>query len=65
MLFSFLLIVIAGFSAAFGPQKAFGVKWSFAIYAISRFIVGLGTRGINTIGFVLGSKKYLLNLKSK
>ena len=49
-----MLIVIASFGAAFGPQKVFGAEISYAIYAASRLLVGLGTRGINTIGFVLG-----------
>ena len=54
MLYIFMLVVIAAFGAAFGPQRILGNKISYAIYATSRLLLGIGTRGINTIGFVLG-----------
>lgn len=54
MLSSFLLIIIGGFGSAFGPQKAFGPLISYIIYAICRFLIAVGTRGINVTGFVLG-----------
>ena len=57
MLGSFILVAVSSFVTAFGPQKFFGVKFSYIIYAISRSLIGLGTRGINTIGFVLGKHR--------
>jgi MFS transporter, OCT family, solute carrier family 22 (organic cation transporter), member 4/5 len=54
MLSSFLLILIGGFGAAFGPQKSFGMWPSYIIYGCSRFLIACGTRGINVTGFVLG-----------
>ena len=54
MLSSFILIIIGGFGAAFGPQKSFGALTSSIIYAFCRFLIAIGTRGINVTGFVLG-----------
>ena len=54
MLSSFVMIIIGGLGATFGPQRAFGPIPSYVIYAISRFIIACGTRGINVTGFVLG-----------
>ena len=54
MLSSFVLIILGGIGAAFGPQKAFGFYTSYSLYAISRFLIACGTRGINVTGFILG-----------
>lgn len=54
MFSSFILILIGGLGCAFGPQDSFGILASYIIYAISRFIIAIGTRGINITGFVLG-----------
>ena len=62
MLSSFILILIGGFGAAFGPQKSIGTLGSFIVYALCRFLIAVGPRGINVTGFVLG-KKIFLNFK--
>ena len=54
MLSSFILIIIGGFGAAFGPQEGIGILPSYIIYASCRFLIAIGTRGINVTGFVLG-----------
>ena len=54
MLSSFIMIIIGSAGVAFGPQDSFGSTYSYAIYAVSRFIIACGTRGINVTGFVLG-----------
>lgn len=54
MLSSFIMIILGSIGVAFGPQKNFGRTISYTIYAISRFIIACGTRGINVTGFVLG-----------
>jgi OCT family organic cation transporter-like MFS transporter 4/5 len=54
MLSSFIMIIIGSIGVAFGPQESFGTLASYIIYAISRFIIACGTRGINVTGFVLG-----------
>lgn len=40
--------------AAFGPQDSIGVTPSYVVYTIGRFLIAVGTRGINVTGFVLG-----------
>ena len=57
MLSSFVLIILGGFGCAFGPQRAIGSLISYIIYAICRFMIAVGTRGINVTGFVLGNKR--------
>jgi hypothetical protein len=59
MLSSFFLIIIGGFGAAFGPQQSIGSLASYILYTIFRFMIAVGTRGINVTGFVLGSHIYL------
>lgn len=54
MLSSFIMIIVGSIGVAFGPQENFGTLASYIIYAISRFIIACGTRGINVTGFVLG-----------
>lgn len=54
MLSSFIMIIVGSIGVAFGPQENFGRTASFVIYAVSRFIIACGTRGINVTGFVLG-----------
>ena len=54
MLSSFIMIIVGSIGVAFGPQKSLGRTISYAIYAVSRFIIACGTRGINVTGFVLG-----------
>jgi NhaP-type Na+/H+ and K+/H+ antiporter len=49
------MIIIGSIGVAFGPQPVFGVTASYILYAISRFIIACGTRGINVTGFVLGN----------
>lgn len=53
MLASFILILVGFIGSAFGPQKIFGFWISYLIYAISRFLIACGTRGINETGYVL------------
>lgn len=53
ILASFMLILVGMVGVAFGPQNAFGFKLSFILYAISRFLIACGTRGINESGYVL------------
>jgi hypothetical protein len=60
MLSSFIIIIIGGFGAAFGPQKSIGPLASYIIYAFCRFLIAVGTRGINVTGFVLGIEFILL-----
>ena len=55
MLSSFIMIILGSIGVAFGPQDEFGFTLSYVIYAISRFIIACGTRGINVTGFVLGN----------
>lgn len=55
MLSSFLMLILGGLGVAFGPQESFGTWPSYIIYAVSRFIIACGTRGINVTGFVLGT----------
>ena len=54
MLSSFVMIIIGSLGVALGPQEKFGSLASYILYAISRFIIACGTRGINVTGFVLG-----------
>ena len=54
MLSSFIIIIIGGILAAFGPQEPIGVTASYVVYTIGRFLIAVGTRGINVTGFVLG-----------
>ena len=48
------MITLGSIGTTFGPQKIFGSLVSYIIYAISRFLIACGTRGINVTGFVLG-----------
>lgn len=50
---SFILILIGAIGSALGPQAYFGFTFSYVIYAFSRFIIAVGTRGINETGYVL------------
>ena len=54
MLSSFIIMIVGGLGAAFGPQDEFGFWPSYILYAGSRFLIACGTRGINVTGFVLG-----------
>ena len=54
MLSSFIMIILGSLGVAFGPQASFGFTISYTLYAVSRFIIACGTRGINVTGFVLG-----------
>lgn len=54
MLSAFIMLIAGSAGAAFGPQDAFGPLSSYFIYAVSRFLIACGTRGINVTGFVLG-----------
>ena len=56
MLFSLLLMFIGFLGSTFGPQKFFGFTISYILYAVSRFLIACGTRGINETGYVLGIK---------
>lgn len=56
MSFSFILMSISGFLCAFGPQASFGVRSSYIIFVIVRFLLACSTRGISVSGFVLGSE---------
>lgn len=62
MLSSFIMLIIGGIGVAVGPQEAFGTWPSYIIYAVSRFIIACGTRGINVTGFVLGNENTLNDL---
>ncbi|CAF1379636.1 unnamed protein product [Adineta ricciae] len=53
---SFVLMMISGFLCAFGPQQKFGVRSSYIIFMIARFLLACSTRGISESGFVLGSE---------
>lgn len=53
MLSSFLVIIAGAIGVAFGPHESFGFEISFGIYAISRFLIACGTRGINVTGYIL------------
>ncbi|RNA19574.1 organic cation transporter isoform X1 [Brachionus plicatilis] len=53
MLLSFCLMLFGFFGSTFGPQKIFGFTISYILYAISRFLIACGTRGINETGYVL------------
>ena len=55
MLSAFIMLIIGSAGAAFGPQDEFGPLSSYMIYAVSRFLIACGTRGINVTGFVLGN----------
>ncbi len=54
MLSAFIMFIIGTCGTAFGPQEAYGTLASYIIYAVSRFLIACGTRGINVTGFVLG-----------
>lgn len=54
------MLIIGGLGVAFGPQEEFGTWPSYIIYAVSRFIIACGTRGINVTGFVLGIVNLLI-----
>jgi hypothetical protein len=42
------------FGSAFGVQQEyFGITLSYLIFTISRFVIAVGTRGINETGYVL------------
>lgn len=53
---SFILMSIAGFLCAFGPQPALGFWPSYIIFVFARFLLACSTRGISVSGFVLGSE---------
>ena len=53
MLTSFALILTGAIGSAFGPQECFGFLISYTIYSLSRFLIAVGTRGINETGYVL------------
>jgi hypothetical protein len=53
MLLSFIWLLLGFAGSALGPQKSFGFTISYIIYAVSRFIMACGTRGINETGYVL------------
>ena len=54
MMASFMLILVGAIGSAFGPQQYyFGFMTSYVIYSFSRFIIAVGTRGINETGYVL------------
>jgi hypothetical protein len=57
---SFILMILAGFLCAFGPQSNFGVWPSYIIFVIARFLLACSTRGISESGFVLGSEMGML-----
>ena len=54
MLSSFILILVGAVGSVLGPQQSFGFLPSYLIYALSRFLIATGTRGINETGYVLG-----------
>lgn len=60
MLTTLVMIIVGSFGTALGPRLPISVSASYVIYAISRFLIACGTRGINVTGFVLG--KYLIDL---
>jgi MFS family permease len=51
---SFIIITIAGFMCALAPQKEFGFKISYVLFALGRFLLACATRGIGLTGFVIG-----------
>ena len=53
---SFILMSVAGFYCAFGPQPTFGFTISYINFTIARFLLACATRGISVSGFVLGSE---------
>lgn len=63
VLFSFLLIIVGGIGVTFGPQKSYGASASYVVYAFSRFLIAIGTRGINLSAYVLGIE--ILDAKRK
>lgn len=54
MLSAFVMMIAGSVGVTFGPQISLGITGSYVIYAISRFLIACGTRGINVTGFVLG-----------
>ena len=54
MLTTLVMIIIGSFGTALGPRLPISITASYVIYAISRFMIACGTRGINVTGFVLG-----------
>ncbi len=54
MLITLVMIMIGSFGTALGPRLPISINASYAIYAVSRFLIACGTRGINITGFVLG-----------
>ncbi len=69
MISGFILILLGSFGSTFGPQKSFSVNQSYTLYAISRFLTAVGTRGVSVVGFVLGKIPFFffffLNLNIK
>lgn len=59
---SFILMSVAGFYSAFGPQPSFGFTFSYVNFVIARFLLACATRGISVSGFVLGSEIGQTNL---
>jgi hypothetical protein len=57
LLSSFIIIIFGGLLAAFGPQEPIGVTASYVVYTLGRFLIAVGTRGINVTGFVLGKNR--------
>ncbi|CAF0767154.1 unnamed protein product [Adineta ricciae] len=53
---SFILISIAGFLCAYGPQQSQGFLTAYTIFVIGRFLLACATRGVSVSGFVLGSE---------
>ena len=53
MLLSFVILLLGFLGMSLGPQEAYGFMTSYIIYALSRFLMACGTRGINETGYVL------------
>lgn len=53
---SFILMTVSGFLCAYGTQPTYGVRSSYIIFVIARFLLACSTRGISVSGFVLGSE---------
>jgi len=60
LLYSFLFIIIGSFGSALSINEHENFLKGYLFYSFSRFLTGVGTRGINVTGYVLGNCGSLL-----
>lgn len=60
LLYSFLFLIIGSFGSALAINERENFLKGYLFYSLSRFLTGVGTRGINVTGYVLGNHGHFL-----